>query len=105
MVSTEPKPTSTTNKLSPHPEDPLGFNRAEISLEPNLPLYRERAARRVKLEGLLSEVPSGWPSAVKSPLSWKKGDFDVKSSIYHLTKSDIEEIELALDHVKGTLSK
>ena len=80
---------------------PIG--QPDIDYAPNLDKYLARVARRKASEDLTNELPSGFPTQLKSDLVWR-GDTIAQQYdwTYELTESDLEEIEAALAHFKCT---
>jgi hypothetical protein len=76
---------------------------ADIKFKPEKDKYHARTAARVRAGGLESEVPEGWPKALKGPLVWTSTDFqDETKYVRCLSAAEKAEIMNALSHFKGS---
>ncbi len=75
---------------------------ADIAYEVDEDKYRAHGLARLRAGGLETEVPAGWPKAVKGPLVWDQNSFRKESEyVYYLTNADKAEIQTTLEHFKG----
>ena len=80
---------------------PIG--QPDIAYAPDYNKYLKRTQHRKTTEKLADSLPQGFPKELKSDLVWQGDnigdDFDWT---YVLTDENLEEIEKALSHFKGT---
>lgn len=87
--------TSTTNS------GPSG--QPDISYVPDPSKWRARAAQRVKVGGLPSSVPEGFPKQLTGDLVWEGGSIaEIYDWTYVLDNSQLDEIDLAVTKFKCT---
>ena len=101
-------------KRLPDPEVSTGSSKAhvfsqserpEIGYLPDEQNFQERAARLAAQGDLSADSsrPAGFPERMEGPRVWSGKDLgDEDSYAVHLTPSDIEEVEAALESFKGT---
>ncbi|KAH8698550.1 hypothetical protein BGW36DRAFT_460448 [Talaromyces proteolyticus] len=72
-----------------------------IKFHPDSADYETRRTTRICQGGLKQDVPAGWPTTVSGPLVWEGSNFHSDAEfVYHLSKSDKNEIRCALKQVK-----
>lgn len=88
---------TTTVTAAPPPGQP------DIAYAPNYENYQARAAKRLKEGNLPTSVPEGFPKQLTGDLVWE-GDSVGQSYewTYRLSKEQLDEIDQALQHFRGT---
>lgn len=85
----------------PAPSGPPG--QPDIGYIPDHNKYLERTKRRRETEHLATTLPPNFPEQLQSQLVWDGNDLaESYDWNYNLTGDDVEEIESALKHFKGT---
>ncbi|KAF4447183.1 taurine catabolism dioxygenase TauD [Fusarium austroafricanum] len=75
---------------------------ADIGYEYDEQKHFSRTQERLRLGGLRTDLPIGWPKVLEGPLMWKGSDFSDESLfVYHLSESENAEIRDALRDFKG----
>jgi hypothetical protein len=89
---------TTTLTAAPPPGQP------DIEYAPNYKKYQERTARRLNEGKLPTSVPDGFPTQLTGDLVWD-GDSVGKTYdwTYKLSPEQLDEIDQALQHFKGTI--
>lgn len=73
----------------------------DIQYHPEYEKYKARTLRRKETEVLESTLPHGFPQKLESPLAWEGKDIEKRNDwIYHLSDSQLNEIDAALEHFK-----
>ncbi|KAL5340173.1 hypothetical protein BJX70DRAFT_407485 [Aspergillus crustosus] len=86
--------------IPPVPVGPAG--QPDIQYLPDPIKYAARTKRRQETESLSKSLPDGFPQKLDSDLVWDGKDLaEVYDWNYHLTESDLEEVEKALQHFKN----
>lgn len=75
----------------------------DISYHPDLTNYRARTKRRLETEKLAQELPNGFPRQLGSALVWEGDDFQQDEWVVALAKSEILELDSAIENFKGTV--
>ncbi|OAQ64729.1 taurine catabolism dioxygenase [Pochonia chlamydosporia 170] len=87
--------TSTIERTGP-PGQP------DIAYTPNWDSYQERVKRRQQTETIDRTLPDGFPQKLESSLAWTGATVtDQYDWSYELNRSELEEIQQALDHFKS----
>lgn len=87
--------TSTVERTGP-PGQP------DIAYTPNWDSYQERVKRRQQTETIDRTLPDGFPQKLESSLAWTGATVtDQYDWSYELNRSELEEIQQALDHFKS----
>lgn len=74
----------------------------DIEYQPDLAKYQKRTRLRLEAGDLQSDVPPGFPSKLVSPLVWEGKDIEkLDDWAYHLSDSQLDEIDTALHKFKG----
>lgn len=74
----------------------------DIEYHPDFAKYQERTRLRLESGNLQTDVPTGFPSQLISPLVWKGKDIEKRSDwAYHLNDGQLDEIDAALNSFKG----
>lgn len=98
MITSEiPKGLSFQNSGGPGPTQP------DISYHPDLTNYRARTKRRFETENLAQELPNSFPRRLESALVWEGVDFQQDEWVVVLAKSEILELDSAIENFKGTV--
>lgn len=90
-------PTATTNGT--HPKQP------DIEYHPDEAKFRARTARRLAEDPTLPSqpLPEGYPTKVEGPIVWEGKDWTSEEQwVYQLSTSELEEIDNAVAHFKGS---
>jgi hypothetical protein len=85
-------------------QSPLGeSSQPDIDYIPNYEKYRARTKRRTETEQLKEMLPPGFPLCLSSDLVWDGKDLRENYDWnYQLSDEDLEEIEAALTHFRGS---
>lgn len=74
-----------------------------IGYSPDYDQYLARVQHRQQTETLPTTLPEGFPAQLKSDLVWDGSDIGSKYNwTYELSTNELEEIEAALSHFKGS---
>lgn len=76
---------------------------ADIGWVPDLAKFQERTLERMKTVPQGTQVPKGWPKAVRHPLAWTGSDLKPEDYVLVLSTVDIAEIMAALSNFKSNL--
>lgn len=75
----------------------------DIAYTPDYDKYVDRARRREKSGELDTSLPPGFPQKLESDLVWDGQNLASRFDwTYRLTDHDLEEIDAAVQHFKGT---
>lgn len=83
----------------------MSFKQTDLDYQPDETKWRARTARRLAEDPSLPNrpLPDGFPRILNSPLVWEGKDWTDESQwVYKLSKTQLDEIDNALKHFRGT---
>jgi hypothetical protein len=94
----QPQKKAAVDNVVPSPSGA----QADIDWIPSFEKYQQRVTRRLKEATLEKQVPEGFPASVNYQMCWEGANMTPSEYVYILSDAEIDEIEHALQHFKGT---